>query len=81
MNICCQLILPLLNNLWYTISMQLVEDALTPACLSADRYTAPKKKGTILMMQDDPHEETQTLVTASHADASDVYVYVFWCDK
>lgn len=33
------------------------------------------------MMQDDPHEETQTLVTASHADASDVYVYVFWCDK
>lgn len=44
MNICCQLILPLLNNLWYTILMQLVEDALTPACLSADRYTAQKKR-------------------------------------
>lgn len=24
--------------------MQLVEDALTPACLSADRYTAQKKR-------------------------------------
>lgn len=33
------------------------------------------------MMQNDPYEETQTLVTASHADASDGYVYVFWCDK
>lgn len=60
--------------------MQLVDDALTPARLPADRYTA-QKKGTILMMQDDPHEETQTLVAASHADASDAYVYVCWCHK
>lgn len=29
------------------------------------------------MMQNDPYEETQILVTASHADASDGYVYIF----